>query len=140
MKKTVLAALCLFLIFSVSYAEDKGNEAEISLWDIIRSKIERVTPKKKLVVTTAVGGVRGARSESGADLYWKGEKVQPDMTEEMTQFENALFTAENGEIMQALVQFETFELQYPESVLKDDASQAIMELKKLLAKSAVPDN
>ena len=40
-------------------------------WGSLHQKIETMTPKKKLAVTIAVGGVRGALVEAD-DLYWKG--------------------------------------------------------------------
>ncbi|MBU0483128.1 MAG: hypothetical protein KKB30_01270 [Proteobacteria bacterium] len=135
MKRIIVVALTVLLMASsVALAEENsGEEKKDSLWEMIRNKIEQVTPNKKLVVTTAVGGVRGARSEAGTDLYWRGEDLQIKNEQEMAKFESALQAAEKGETAQALSFFEGFKAEYPESDLQEYANQAIAELNSLIA-------
>jgi TolA-binding protein len=110
------------------FAEEQAavqKEEPTSLWDSLRKKIETMTPKKKLVATTAVGGVRGALVES-EDLYWKGEKTEILIDEtELEDFNNALVLYEAGNTEGAQNAFGKFISDYPESKLLADANQAL---------------
>lgn len=96
-----------------------------SFWGSLRQKIETMTPKKKLAVTTAVGGVRGALVEAD-DLYWKG-RSEGDETPgvELEDFNNALVLFESGNAEGAQNAFNKFVDEYPESRLLSDARQAL---------------
>lgn len=129
MKKLIITALTLFLLTPFCYADEKKNESP-SFWEQIRTKIEKITPKKKPAATTAVGGVRGAK-HSGEELYWKGEeKISAVDAEELSAFKDALFFIEFDEKQKALELFEEFVKDYPESTLAGDAKNAILELTK----------
>jgi len=133
MKKVIMILIVLVFSASMIQAEEKGAQ-EMSLWERIRAKIEKVTPQKKPAVTTAVGGVRGAKSDGGKDLYWKGEDVSASVSEqELEKFEEALTIAEAGDLVEARQLFEKFVTEYPDSVLKGDALFALKEM------SAAPD-
>lgn len=128
MKKILLLLVVLVFAATAAYAED-GAEKELSLWEVIRAKIEKVTPQKKPAVTTAVGGVRGARSEAASDLYWKGEETGSAVSEqELDKFAAALHEAEGGNLVQARKLFEEFVTEYPESELSGDALLALKEM------------
>ena len=129
MKKTIVLLLMLLLSASLLQAEESA-ESEMSFWDKIRAKIEKVTRQKKPAVTTAVGGVRAAKSESGQSLYWKGENVPPTVSEqELEAFKQALTLAESGELTQGRDLFEQFLDDYPKSFMKDDALFALQEIR-----------
>jgi len=84
-------------------------------------------------VTTAVGGVRGSKDKAADTLYWKGESSLQEIAEaELKDFEQACLTAEAGESARALEQFNTFVLEYPQSLLQSDARQAISRLSAAL--------
>ena len=138
--KKILATLTLVLgvvlCMQPLYAEEqkalKEQKGETtSLWESLRKKIETLTPKKKLVATTAVGGVRGALVES-EDLYWKGEHTNQEInTKELGDFENALVLFESGNTEGAKNAFSRFVAEYPESRLITDANQALALLKSV---------
>ena len=129
--KKIIATLMLGVILGVQplYA-DEPKEASTSLWESLRKKIETFTPKKKLVATTAVGGVRGALVESD-DLYWKGEAVVKEINAmELKDFDNALTLFESGNTKGAINAFNKFVKEYPESALVADANKALKLLQQ----------
>lgn len=129
MKKIIIMLLVLIFSASLLQAEERA-EAKMSFWEIIRSKIEKVTPQKKPAVTTAVGGVRGAKSDNSKSLYWKGETVTVAVSEqELDSFKAALVKAEMGDLVQGRELFQRFVADYPKSVLKDDALIALQEMR-----------
>ncbi|NOR51359.1 MAG: hypothetical protein GQ470_01950 [Gammaproteobacteria bacterium] len=110
---------------SAAPVTDIQKKKSISLWDSLRKKIETFTPKKKLVATTAVGGVRGALVESD-DLYWKGEAVVKEIDAmEFNAFNDALSLFESGNTEGAINAFNKFVKEYPESTLVADANNAL---------------
>jgi len=125
----ILFIFLLVLSLAVPVVADDSKK-ETSFWDTLRSKIEKVTPTKKATVTTAVGGVRGAKNESGSELYWKGkeEKLEIDV-EELTLFNSAMDMAIGGETNEAIVLFESFVATYPESLLHADSLLALKHLR-----------
>ena len=131
MKRLLITAVTLFLLTPFCYAEEKKKEPP-SFWEKVRTKIEKITPKKKPTATTAVGGVRGAKHSSD-ELYWKDEEenivVEKD---ELEAFQDALIFIEYDENQQALELFEDFVKEYPESALIGDAKKAIAEIKKTI--------
>ena len=128
MKKTIgMLIACIFLAVGAHAEEPKK---EISTWEKIRQKIEKITPKQKPTVTTAVGGVRGAKTD-GHELYWKGEEMPISISaEEIDLFTSALQLAESGEGANATAAFEDFLAKYPKSLLAPDAQGALAELSK----------
>lgn len=128
MLRVVIVVLVLFLSIGIASAE--VNKTKKSFWDGLRSKIEKVTPTKKTSVTTAVGGVRGAKNEDGSELYWKGkEDVLAVSEDELTAFNNAMKTAIDGDNTRAAELFESFVAQYPMSELRQDSLHALENLK-----------
>ena len=90
MMKKLIMLIFLGLAFGAQalHAEDKGNKT-LSFWDVLRIKIESLTPQKKSTVTTATGGVRGA-SVTSEDVYWKNEvTAQMIAGAELDAFSNA---------------------------------------------------
>jgi TolA-binding protein len=129
MKKTmVVLVACIFLAGGGQAAEPDKDAA--TLWEKIRGKIEQITPKQKPTVTTAVGGVRGAKTD-GNELYWKGEEEPAAVgAEELELFSAALGQAESGADREAATSFEDFLAKYPSSSLAEDAQSALVELAK----------
>ena len=127
MKKSLLLSMIIFLTFSISYAE---QEADAGFWSKLKKKIESIVPKKESTATTAVGGVRGAKNESAEALYWKGKEIDENVGEdELNKFKTALEYAFNGNEKDSLREFNEFLTQYPNSPLKEDAIQAMENLK-----------
>ena len=126
MKRFFITCLAIFMALSVSYAEEKDQDA---FWSKIKSKIETITPKKKTTVTTAVGGVRGAQDESTMVLYWKGKEIDEEVqADELDKFKNALEYAIEGNTEESLNHFDKFLAQYPKSPLREDAVKAVEKL------------
>lgn len=98
-----------------------------SFFDMLRKKIESIAPKKKLVVTTTAGGVRGDISQAD-DLYWAGSATPSD--EELEAFRAALAAVEAGNKKVAKSEFKEFIKRYPGSPLKADAVSALAEIDK----------
>ena len=130
--KKIITTLALVLGITLCvpplYGEEPINEQNrepISLWESLRKKIETLTPKKKLIATTAVGGVRGALVES-EDLYWKGERVKKEIdANELNDFENAIILYESGNSEGAKNAFSQFIMEHPKSTLIADANKAL---------------
>jgi TolA-binding protein len=127
MKKLFLLLLSMSLASPALHAQDK-RDAGSGFWELLRMKLEQLTPQKKLSTTTAVGGVRGAPVEV-ADVYWKGEtKPQLVDADELTAFQKALALVEAGQKDQAQAAFAEFSRSYPESSLREQADQALARL------------
>jgi TolA-binding protein len=112
------------------------EEQKVPFWIKLRTRIEKMTPQKKPSITTAVGGVRGAKSEAGRELYWKGEEVEPKFIseQELAQFDEALKKVEEGDNDTARQLFEDFMTEFPESGLKSEALFAIGEIEQIADK------
>jgi TolA-binding protein len=126
--------LMMFVLFAVSigaqpiYAADKTGSIQ-SFWDMLRSKLESLTPQKKVTATNATGGVRGAAVES-EDVYWKNEATgQAIDAGELDAFKKAFKLNETGNKEQASTAFSEFIKKYPDSSLRKDADQALALLK-----------
>lgn len=103
-------------------------DQEPSLWERLRKKIELLMPKKKLVTTTAAGGVRGAQADA-EEVYWKGEAQPLTVDEfELAAFSNAISLADAGKNEEAQSAFGQFVKQYPASPLRGDAETALAQL------------
>jgi TolA-binding protein len=127
MKKLLSLLLVISFAASTLHAQDK-NQAALGFWEMLRMKIEQLTPQKKLNTTPAVGGVRGAAVEV-ADVYWKGEtKPQFIDSDELTAFQKAMSLVEAGQKDQAQAAFTDFAKTYPNSPLRKDADQAMAQL------------
>lgn len=112
---------------SASYAADNSS-GSMSFWETLRKKLESFTPQKKIGVTNAVGGVRGAPSDA-QDIYWKGEASKEELdAAELSAFKKAMDLATAGEKQQAHSAFEEFIKSYPNSKLRKDADQALAAL------------
>lgn len=108
---------------------DISQPAPLSFWELVRQKIGRLVPKKKLVITTSSAGVRGSMGDAD-DLYWKGEAKSID-EEEYRAFSSAMSMMSNGGVESAARQFNAFADRYQDSILAKDARQAVMELMQM---------
>lgn len=129
MKKLIIPLLALYLAMGSQtlYAEGKNDET-LSFWEKLRVKIEQMAPQKKVSATTAVGGVRGAKMVAD-DVYWKGEKTAPVVdADELDAFKSAMTLAAGGELAKAQAAFGEFVTKNPDSPLRQDAEQALVQL------------
>lgn len=135
--KTLLTLGTLLLIFVV--ANGVQGAGKDGFWDSLQGKLEKVTPAKKSGVTTAVGGVRGAKNESSSDMYWKGKDKSPSVPEEELQkFRTALDTKVKGNNEEALKLFQEFLNAYPQSSLRVEGLQAVEKIKAEMAAAKAP--
>lgn len=123
-KLTMLLLIGSMLGSQALYAEEKSGSAQ-SFWDMIRSKLEMLTPQKRVTATNATGGVRGAAVAS-EDVYWKDEATgQTIDADELDAFKKGIKLIETGDKGQARTAFADFIKKYPDSSLRKDADQAL---------------
>ena len=125
--KRILVILLGLSLFSPALctADDSGP----GFWEMLRMKIEQLTPQNDLSTTTAVGGVRGAEVKNN-DLYWKGEaKPASIKADELAAFRKAMALVKAGKKDDAKGAFAGFVKKYPKSPLRKDADQALAKLK-----------
>jgi TolA-binding protein len=126
MKRVLLLSVMMLFAASYAFAEEIAQQ---SLWQVLRARIEQATPQKKPAVTTAVGGVRGAKNDAGGDLYWKGENSgTEEIDTALEKFTAAVREVEAGNIEPARLLFEEFVNEYPESEFHADALLALEEI------------
>mgnify|MGYP001073393743 CR=1 FL=1 len=132
MKKRAMIVCTLLLAATVAHGEEAAKKD--AFWEKLASKLEKLAPVKKSATTTAVGGVRGAKSDDSADIYWKGKEKPVEMAEEELQtFNRAVSCRMKGESEQALRQFEEFLAAYPQSAFRVEGVQAVEKLKQEIA-------
>lgn len=121
-----VAAICS-TAFAEGQQQQQGQGAVVSEWlKALQKKIEQIMPKKSLYVTTGVAGVRGAKEEGQAKLYWKGKKGEEVVTEEeLVRFKKAVDIAASGDRASAVKELEEFMKQYPDSGLIPDAKKTL---------------
>ena len=135
--KTILMLIMLLTVVFVCGAQ--GAEKD-TFWDTLKVKLSKITPAKKVDVTTSVAGVRGAKNSSDSDVYWKGKDKSEFVTEEELQkFNLAVDAKVKGNNEQALKQFEEFLNGYPQSPLRLDALQAVEKIKIELGLIKAPE-
>ena len=123
-KTTMLFILGLALGAQTVYAAEKNGGTK-TFWESLRARIEAMTPQKKLGLTTATGGVRGA-PVSTSDMYWKNEATGETVpAEELEEFKKAMKLAESSDKAQAHAAFAEFIKKHPGSPLRKDADQAL---------------
>lgn len=123
-KLTMLLLIGLTLGSQALYAGEKSDSTR-SFWDMLRSKLEMLTPQKRVTATNATGGVRGAAVAS-EDVYWKNEATgQTIDADELDAFKKGIKLIETGDKVQARTAFADFIKKYPDSSLRKDADQAL---------------
>jgi hypothetical protein len=126
---SIRIAIAVISIVTVA-ASNAAAAGKDSFWDRMMNRLEKVTPAKKTTSTTAVGGVRGAKNDESADIYWKGKDKPSEVPEEELQkFNKAMEAKMQGDDQAALRQFDEFLASYPGSSLRLDALQAVERIK-----------
>jgi len=129
MRKLCIICIAILMSYSISIADDESPAKE-GLWERLRVKIENVTPKKKLIAVTAVGGVRGAKNEL-EELYWKDEVKDTDVPEEeLLKFSTVVHAASEAPVEKALALLEGFIVENPNSFFVNDAKDAVAQLQQ----------
>jgi TolA-binding protein len=121
--------MIVLLCFGAAIAQEKTERQEsgFTAWlKNIRQKLDIVSPRKTLTVTTGVAGVRGARRDEKARLYWKGKPCEEQVSEaELSGLRTAVDLAEKGEHTAAIRELEEFMARFPDSALVPDAKRTL---------------
>lgn len=123
----IVLSLMIALPAAAGAAEKKGKD---QYWGNLKGKMQGITPRKQTNVTTAVGGVRGAKDDSADSVYWKGREHAEVNEEELLKFNSAVDLAMNGENDKAIAALDEFLKAYPDSALRLDALDAMAALKE----------
>jgi TolA-binding protein len=118
-----MLAMCIPAVLA-----QENKESGLSAWlKELQKKIDVITPRKSLPMSTGVAGVRGAKDDSGrSKLYWKGKKGEEPVTEEeLHEFREGIAFAEKGDTIAAIRELEEFMKQYPDSALIPDAKKSL---------------
>jgi TolA-binding protein len=128
MKEKMMKKLTMLLLLGLalgSQALYAASDSTQSFWDMLRSKLESLTPQKKVTATNATGGVRGS-AVAAEDVYWKNEATgQTIDSDELDAFKKAVKLVDIGNKGQAKTAFSDFIKKYPDSSLRKDADQAL---------------
>jgi len=127
-KISALVVILILCLSAVATAEEQGKkEGGFADWlKSIQRKISQIVPKKTVNMSTGVAGVRGAKEDSVARLYWKGKKgAAPVSEEELKEFKEGLDRAESGDKAGAIHEFEEFMKLYPDSALIPDVKKTL---------------
>lgn len=130
MRKGLIGMIAVVVLCSgMAAAQEKREAQESGLASWLRSmrqKLDIVNPRKTLPVTTGVAGVRGAKKEEDAKLYWKGKPGDEQVSEaELAELKEAVSLAEEGKTDAAISELEEFMRQYPDSALIPDAKKTL---------------
>lgn len=145
MFKTIISTIVLLAVCCgpVLAGEDQGNG--LKGWiRTMQKKLDLINPRKTMPVTTGVAGVRGAKQEDKAKLYWKGVKEDEPVSEaELKEFTEAIASADQDDREKAARTIETFMQQHPDSPLIPDAKKTLdlvkAEPKKEEAAASAPE-
>ncbi len=128
-KKIYTAVLVvLFGLSTMAIAEEAAKkESGFSEWlKSMQQKVSLLVPKKSVSLSTSVAGVRGAKEDTHAKLYWKGKKGEEAINEEeLAGFKEGLDRAAKGDTSGAIHAFDEFLKMYPDSALVPDAKKAL---------------
>lgn len=140
-RKAIIAFSMLALCITTAAAQEKKESGASSWFRELQKKIDLVSPRKNLSVSTGVAGVRGAKDDNGrSKLYWKGKKGEEPVTEEeLKEFKEGLAYVETGKKAEAIHEFEEFLKQYPDSALVPDAKKTLDILKAEAKAEPVPE-
>jgi TolA-binding protein len=102
------------------------NEGFMEWLKALQRKIETITAKKSMPLSTGVAGIRGAKDDEKAKLYWKGKKGDEAVTEEeLAEFRSAVDLAAKGETAAAVRELDEFITRFPNSPLAQDAKKTL---------------
>ena len=133
MKRLIMLVITTMALFTQPVHADENKGSSLSFWDKLRSKVESLTPQKKLGATTATGGVRGA-AVSTDDMYWKNDASEQTIpADELEAFAKAVKLAETDDKTQAQAAFSEFVKKYPASSLRKEAYEALVLLQNTTA-------
>ena len=136
-----LVLVVLFGLSNFAFAEEVAKkESGFSDWlKSMQLKVSQLVPKKSVSMSTGVAGVRGAKENTHAKLYWKGKQGEEAVNEEeLAEFKEGLDRASKGDTAGAIHEFDEFLKMYPDSALVPDVKKALdmVKLEQLDGKKA----
>lgn len=143
-KRILTAVLVILLGFSAAAIAEEPAKKESGFSEWLKSmqqKVNQLVPKKSVSLSTGVAGVRGAKEDSPAKLYWKGKQGDETINEEeLAEFKEGLDRAAKGDTSGAIHEFDEFLKLYPDSPLVPDVKKALdmAKLQQLEEKKQAP--
>lgn len=127
MTRHLAAMLVLLLCGSAAWSQEQEKKQGITLWlKGLQQKIAQIKPKREVSLSTGVAGVRGAREDSQANLYWKGKKGDEAVSEnELREFQEIVGFLERDEKTEAVRECEEFMKEFPDSALIPDVKKTL---------------
>ncbi|MBI4692075.1 MAG: hypothetical protein HY773_01360 [Candidatus Terrybacteria bacterium] len=128
MKRIWCLVIMVFFVatgLSSAFGAEKTEKSE--WWKELKAKIEKISPTKSQITTTAVGGVRGTKQTESESLYWKRSSTT---AKEIDDFNAALDLAIRNEKAKAIAGFEDFLKKYPSSPLASEAQESLKILEE----------
>lgn len=135
MKKLALIVLVAGLVAGgaagAGAAAAEKDEGLMGWLKALQRRIETLTPQRSVQLSTGVAGIRGAKDDEQAKLYWKGkDEAAPVTADELEMFGAAVERALKGENAEAAKDLEAFLARYPDSPLTADAKKTLELMKK----------
>src|SRR5512141_129731 len=129
-----MSLMAVFLVLGPAWADEQraaGKDEGVMNWlKSLQRKIETLAPKKTMSMGTGVAGIRGAKEDEKARLYWKGKKGEEAVTdEELIKFKSAIDLAQSGETAAAAHELEAFLARFPASPLVPDVKKTLAMMK-----------
>ncbi len=141
--KTSVLLLIVGLCFSTAFAQEQQRKPgpTIAEWlKGLQQKIAHIAPKKTVPMSTGVAGVRGAKEDAQAKLYWKGKKGEETVSEEeLALFRKGVDFAGDGDKAAAIRELEEFMKKFPDSSLVPDAKKTLDLVKAEKKSEEKPD-
>jgi uncharacterized membrane protein YfbV (UPF0208 family) len=129
MKRTFIVILMLTLCGTVAMGQDQVKKPDngIAQWlKGLQQKISQMKPRREITLSTGVAGVRGAKEDSQAKLYWKGKKGDDTVTEkELTEFQEIVGHLEKDDKNAVAKGCEEFMKEFPDSALIPDVKKTL---------------
>jgi TolA-binding protein len=127
MIRQIIGIVTVVVLCAGPVLSEEQQESGLRAWlRSMHKKLDIVNPRKTMPVSTGVAGVRGAKQDEKAKLYWKGEQHEEQVTEaELAEFKEAVALADKGDTAGAARELEEFMRQYPDSELIPDAKRTL---------------
>ena len=134
MRSLWMVLLAAHLVAGAGFAQDRTDadkgEGLMGWLKSLQRKIESLAPQRSLQLSTGVAGIRGAKDDEQAKLYWKGkDTADPVTVDELSAFGAAVDLALTGKQAEAAKELEKFIAQYPDSPLIADARKTLEMVK-----------
>ncbi len=130
MKRAISLIVFMMVVSASAMAQEQKpavkNDGLMGWLKALQRKVEQLSSKRTIPVSTNVAGIRGAKEDEKAKLYWKGKKGDESVTdEELTAFKSAVDLAASGDNPSAAKALEQFIAKFPDSPFLPDAKKTL---------------